>query len=87
LAEAEGKPLLDKYATYVFGACFESPKLEEKCRPYVVANFGKFLSLPETKTYFDLLIKWCPAKVLPLVQDAFKSVEKEIKVDPTFVSN
>jgi hypothetical protein len=56
---------------YVLGASFDIPVLEcEGNRNIITENFEHFLSLPSAKQMFDILIRFCPEKVFPLVRDS-----------------
>lgn len=65
------EPLITPEYSYVLGACFDVSILEDKNRPHVVANFKNFLSLSKQEKYFDMLMKWCPHKVVQLIEDSF----------------
>src|SRR5271167_3268577 len=72
------KPLISKQLSYSLGACFDVKILEERYRKSVLKNFGNFL---ESDDYFNMLNKWCPEKLLPLVREAITarlSAEKEL---------
>lgn len=69
---------------YVLGACFNVPMLEDKYRTHVVADFGNFLSISKTENYFNMLIRWCPQKIAPLVEDSLACLACK-EVTPSFV--
>jgi hypothetical protein len=66
--------------SYVLGACFGVAMLESRYRDQVVQNFESFLRLPN---YFNMLTKWCPEKLLALVEDAMKTERKSVETAKT----
>ena len=68
-------PVVSVEIAYVLGACFRVTMLEQKHRDHVLHNFGNLLRLEH---HFNMLMRWCPEKLLALVKDV-RVAEKRIR--------
>jgi hypothetical protein len=61
---------LDPEYAYVLGASYDVESLETRNREHIVNNFQTFINRTSGKTYFNMLMQWCPEKVFQLIHDA-----------------
>ena len=66
--------------SFVLGACFQVAMLENRYRDQVVQKFESFLRL---QNHFNMLTKWCPEKLLALVEDAMTTERKDFETAKT----
>lgn len=64
---SRSEPLVKKEYAYTLGACFDVKALEDRYRGTVVEGFESFVTTGDS---FNMLVKWCPHKLLALVKDA-----------------
>ena len=68
------KSLIPDQYCYALGACFGIKALENFYREQVERDLGLFL-----RTYFRMLVQWCPEKLVALVTDALAFQQRAVK--------